>query len=209
MTIANIKKHHGCAPLINYLLKPTKQAQIIESSICSEAIDRAISTARIIDRLEVKQTLARDLNRAFNNVNALNPRLGKNIMHLTIGFDARDGCLTNEFKAEVSKELMARMGFGDTYWVAIAHDRDDPEHGWKHDHDHIHIVASRVNSYGRTIPDRWDYPKTERVLRQIEHEYNLQPFIPFWEREIVPELYWMIHEESTRDLVTTKTRSRT
>jgi hypothetical protein len=143
------------------------------------------------------------------------PRLGKNTMHLIIGFDPHDGELCNEFKGEIAKELMERMGFGDTYWLAIAHHRDDPEHPIVHQHDHLHIVASRVNSDGRTISDRWDYQRANTILRQLERQYQLQPFIPFWERQYLSELYWMmnVHEEDALDLIEgkqskTKTMSR-
>jgi Relaxase/Mobilisation nuclease domain len=213
--IAKIKKYSGASSLIRYLLKPTKQAQIVSSSMYAPAINQAIGREIVIESNDFKTVLAREITTAFDLVNSLNPRLGKNTMHLTIGFDPDDGKLDNEFKGEIAKELMQRMGFGDTYWLAVAHHRDDPEHPSVHQHDHIHIVSSRVNSDGRTISDRWDYQKANTILRQLEREYQLQPFIPFWERQYLSELYWMmnVHEEESFDLIEekqskTKTMSR-
>jgi Relaxase/Mobilisation nuclease domain len=213
--IAKIKKYHGASSLIRYLLKPTKQAQIVSSSMYAPAINHAIDREIVIGSNDFKTALAREIKTAFDLINSLNPRLGKNTMHLTIGFDPKDGELCNEFKGEIAKELMTRMGFGDTYWLAVAHHRDDPEHPTVHQHDHLHIVASRVNSDGRTISDRWDYQQANTILRQLEREYQLQPFIPFWERQYLSESYWMINvqEEDSLDILEerqnkTKTMSR-
>ena len=205
--IAKIKKYNGVSGLIRYLLKPTKQAQVVGSSMYAPAINQAIANEVVIGADDFK-TVAKDIKTSFNRVNSLNPRLGKNTMHLIIGFDPHDDELCNEFKGEIAKELMERMGFGDTYWLAIAHDRDDPEHPSVHQHDHLHIVASRVNSDGRTISDRWDYQRANTILRQLEREYQLQPFIPFWERQYLSESYWMINEreEDPLDLIEEKQR---
>jgi hypothetical protein len=192
--IAKIKKYSGASSLIRYLLKPTKQAQVVGSSMYAPAINQAIVNEVVIGDDDFKTVLAKDIKTSFNLVNSLNPRLGKNTMHLIIGFDRHDGKLCNEFKGEIAQEMMERMGFGDTYWIAIAHHRDDPEHPSVHQHDHLHIVASRVSSDGRTISDRWDYQKANTVLRQLEREYQLQPFIPFWERQYLSDLHWMIND---------------
>ncbi len=216
--IAKTKKHTGSGHLIRYLLKPTKQAQIIDSSIYSPLVNQAIASEIIIEDDDFKNSLKQEINSAFKTINGLNPRCIKNTVHFTIGFDPRDGVISNEFKADVARRFMDYMGFNDTYWVAVAHDRDDPEHDRIHNHDHVHIVASRVNSRGRTISDSWSYPKAAKVTRQIEREYSLEPFIPFWERSIgIDDMYWMINaqqlseEEELFDLKlknTNKTMSR-
>jgi Relaxase/Mobilisation nuclease domain len=196
--IAKTKKHTGSGHLIRYLLKPTKKAQIIDSSIYSPSVNKAINTEKVIEDGDFKNLLAQDINSAFKTINALNPRCVKNTAHFILGFDPHDGAISNEFKAEVARRFMDYMGFNDTYWVAVAHDRDDLEHDHIHNHDHVHIVASRVNSRGRTISDSWSYPKAAQAIRQIEQEFSLEPFIPFWERPIgINDMYWMInaHEE--------------
>ena len=74
--IAKIKKYGGAANLIRYLLKPTKQAQIVGSSIYSPTIDRAIDRELVIGDDDFKVTLAQDIKTALTTVNSLNPRLG-------------------------------------------------------------------------------------------------------------------------------------
>jgi hypothetical protein len=207
--IANIKKHSGSAPLFSYLLKSSKQAQIIESSMFSPSINEAVLTERVVDDVEFRKELTRDLNQSFRNVSSLNPRLNKNVMHLMIGFDPQDGEVSNQLKSRIAKDLLERMGFINTYWAVIAHGREDPEHSWEHNHDHIHIVASRINYNGRTISDSWDYPKTEKILRSLEHEYGLQPFVPLFEREIlVPEIHWMINLQEEEEQEIKQTMSK-
>jgi Relaxase/Mobilisation nuclease domain len=211
IVIANIKKHSGAAPLLNYLLKLVKKAQVIESSMFSDSITEAVMTERFVDSDEFRKELTKDLNESFDRVSTLNPRLVNNVMHLMIGFDPHDGEVSNRIKSRVAKDLLERMGFLDTYWAVIAHGRDDPEHGHEHNHDHIHIIASRINYNGRTISDSWDYPKTEKILRSLEREYGLQPFIPLFERDVImPEIHWMIHlheeEEQEQEIKQTVTR---
>jgi hypothetical protein len=192
--IANIKKHRGPAPLLNYLLKPSKKPQLIQSSVFGAAVNRAFYTEEIITDAKFRAALIDELKESFARVNDLNPRLKNKMTHLILGFDPADGKLSTWSKAVIAKELIYRLGYDDTYWAVIAHDRDDPEHDHIHNHDHIHIVTSRINSYGKTISDSWDYPRTEKVLREMEIERGLQPFIPFWERDLMPspEMYWMI-----------------
>jgi hypothetical protein len=191
--IVNIKKYHGAGQVINYLLKDSKRAQIIDSSAFSESINKAITLGQIITG-NLRPSLAKDLKAALYNASSLNPRLAKNTMHLMLGFDPADGKLSNDFKATVAKDLLEKMGFIDTCWVIVAHDRDDPEHSHVHGHDHIHVIGSRVKSNGKTISDSWDYPKTEAILRKLEQDYNLEPFIPLQEREVPsPEIHWLIN----------------
>jgi Relaxase/Mobilisation nuclease domain len=198
--IAKTHKHHGAAHLISYLLRASKASQIIESSIFTPAINKSIASEEVLLDSAVRSTLATDLNQAFNRINALNPRIGKNIMHLTIGFAPEDGNLSAEFKGQIARDILENLGFGNTYWVAIAHGRDDPEHDHAHNHDHMHILASRVDSNGRGISNSWDYPKTNKILRNIEHHYELTPFVPFWEREILnPEIHWMLEIQQEED----------
>ncbi|GAC1501235.1 MAG: hypothetical protein NVS2B14_14020 [Chamaesiphon sp.] len=43
------------------------------------------------------------------------------------------------------------------------------------DHDHVHIVASRIRLDGTLVHDGWDYKRSEAVLRKLEREFNLEP----------------------------------
>jgi hypothetical protein len=68
------------------------------------------------------------------------------------------------------------MGFEGSQYVVYRHsDRD---------HDHIHIVASRIRiTDGSTVSDSWDYPRSEKVIRALEKQYQLTPTPSSKERE--------------------------
>lgn len=46
------------------------------------------------------------------------------------------------------------------------------------DHDHVHIVASRIRiTDGTTVNDSWDYVRSEKLVRELEEKYQLTPTI--------------------------------
>jgi Relaxase/Mobilisation nuclease domain len=207
--IPRIHKHKASVPLVSYLLRPTKEAQIIESSVFTSAINESIASEAVILDPAVRSTVSAELNQAFTRINNLNPRLENNMMHLIIGFDPQDGELSAEFKGQIATDIMDQMGFGETYWVAVNHGRDDPEHDHVHNHDHMHILAARVDRKGKTISDSWDFPRVSTILRNIEQHYELTPFVPFWEREYVtPEIRWMLQPHPEEEVLQQQVKSR-
>jgi Relaxase/Mobilisation nuclease domain len=207
--IPRIHKHKASVPLVSYLLRPTKEAQIIESSVFTSAINESIASEAVILDQAVRSTVSAELNQAFTRINNLNPRLENNMMHLIIGFDPQDGELSAEFKGQIATDIMDQMGFGETYWVAVNHGRDDPEHDHVHNHDHMHILAARVDRKGKTISDSWDFPRVSTILRNIEQHYELTPFVPFWEREyLTPEIHWILQPHPEEEVLQQQVKSR-
>ncbi|NJR76674.1 MAG: relaxase/mobilization nuclease domain-containing protein, partial [Scytonema sp. CRU_2_7] len=52
-----------------------------------------------------------------------------------------------------------------------------------HEHDHIHIVASRICLDGSVVDDSWDYYTSQETIRQLERNYNLETVTPSWETD--------------------------
>jgi Relaxase/Mobilisation nuclease domain len=207
--IPRIFKNTSSARLVSYLLQPTKEAQIIESSVFTPTINKSIASEAVILDPAIRSTVSAELNQAFTRINNLNPRLESNMMHLIIGFDPQDGELSAEFKGQIATDIMDQMGFGETYWVAVNHGRDDPEHDHVHNHDHMHILAARVGMNGKTISDSWDFPRVSAILRNIEQHYELTPFVPFWEREYVtPEIHWMLQPHPEEEVLQQQVKSK-
>ena len=77
---------------------------------------------------------------------------------------------------EIADDYVKGMGFEGSQYVVYRHsDRD---------HDHIHIVASRIRiTDGGTVSDSWDYPRSEKVIRELEKQYQLPPTLSSHERE--------------------------
>jgi hypothetical protein len=43
------------------------------------------------------------------------------------------------------------------------------------EHEHIHIIASRIKMDATVVPDSWDYRKAEVAARKLEKEFGLEP----------------------------------
>ena len=67
--------------------------------------------------------------------------------------------------AEIAREYMRRMGITDTQYIVCRH--TDKEH------QHLHIVANRVDNNGNTISDRNDAVRNVAVCKTLTREYGL------------------------------------
>jgi hypothetical protein len=67
------------------------------------------------------------------------------------------------------------MEFDNNQYAVVKH--SDTEH------DHIHIVASRICLDGGVVDDSWDYYKSQEVIRQLERNYSLETVTPSWETD--------------------------
>ena len=101
---------------------------------------------------------------AFEREIAANMDLSNPIFHASISLSTGEE-LTNEQWKEVAWRYVDHMGYGDSMWIAVRHTDTD--------HEHIHIVASRVDMRGRTVSDSWDWPRSEAAMRVLEREYGL------------------------------------
>ena len=70
---------------------------------------------------------------------------------------------------------MKAMEFDNNQYAVVKH--SDTEH------DHIHIVASRICLDGGVVDDSWDYYKSQEVIRQLERNYSLETVAPSWETD--------------------------
>lgn len=97
----------------------------------------------------------------------LNPRLQKAVYHASLSLPKPEQ-LNNERWCELAADYLTGMGFRDSQYVIYRHsDRD---------HDHIHIVASRIRlTDGSTVSDSWDYRRSETLIRSLETQYDLTP----------------------------------
>lgn len=97
----------------------------------------------------------------------LNPRLQKAVYHASLSLPKPEH-LDNDRWCELAEDYLTGMGFTDSQYVIYRHsDRD---------HDHIHIVASRIRlTDGSTVSDSWDYRRSETLIRSLETQYDLTP----------------------------------
>ena len=120
-----------------------------------------------------------ELAAEFAIARQLRPNLKVAVFHATLS-------VGNTEKLEDSEE-------NDQHWLAIAANYmkamefdNNQSSVVKHsdtEHDHIHIVASRICLDGGVVDDSWDYYKSQETIRQLERNYSLETVTPSWETD--------------------------
>ena len=99
----------------------------------------------------------------------LNPRLEKAVYHSSLSLPKTEH-LDDDTWSAVASDYLTGMEFNDSQYVVYRHSDKD--------HDHIHIVASRIRiTDGTTVSDSWDYVRSEKIIRELENKYGLTPTI--------------------------------
>ena len=92
----------------------------------------------------------KELIRQFIEVSKLNPKVSKPVFHATISFAYADANkLNNQDKADIAAGLAKDFCFSNNQYVVISH--GDTQH------EHLHIVANRIDYNGRTASDSNSY----------------------------------------------------
>ena len=96
----------------------------------------------------------------------------------------------------IADDYVQGMGFAGSQYVVYRHADKD--------HDHIHIVASRIRlTDGSTVSDSWDYRRSEALIRALEERYQLEAVQPSYEldRRSLKTGEWR-REERTGEIAT-------
>ncbi len=106
------------------------------------------------------------LSKEFRLSRQLNPEVERAVYHCSLSL-APGEHLDNETWNEITSKYLSGMGFDSNQYVVYRHSDKD--------HDHIHIVASRIrlDDY-KVVHDGWDYVRSENLIRQLEKEYGLE-----------------------------------
>jgi hypothetical protein len=108
---------------------------------------------------------ARELAREFKLSRQLNSDADRVVYHVSLSA-AKGDKLDDDKWNEIGSRYMKEMGFDANQFVIFRHHNTDD--------DHIHIAASRIRmDTGLLVHDSWDYVRSEKVLRQIEQDYEL------------------------------------
>ena len=92
-------------------------------------------------------------------------RLKNPTYHTSLDFAHEDTPkLTDGLMAEIVREYMKRMGIVDTQYIVCRHTNRE--------HQHLHIVANRVDNDGNTISDRIDAIRNVVVCKALTREYD-------------------------------------
>ncbi|KAM3097675.1 relaxase/mobilization nuclease domain-containing protein [Phormidesmis sp. 146-35] len=101
----------------------------------------------------------------FRFCQQLNPRVSRSVYHASLSLPYTKH-LEDDTWHDIAQKYLQAMGFDMNQYVVVRHtDRD---------HDHAHIVASRIRLDGTTVSDSWDYRRSEAAIRQLEQDYGLR-----------------------------------
>ena len=145
--IAKIMKGLGFKGVINYILDPKKGTELID---CSGVRTDSIS----------------HIAQSFLDQTKLNPRVGKVVGHISLSFSVQDSSkLSNKFMAQMAHEYMEKMEIKDTQYIIGRH--------FDKEHPHVHIAFNRIDNNGKTISDRNDKFRSEKICKELTTKYGL------------------------------------
>jgi hypothetical protein len=145
----------GC---LNYVLGK-KDAALIGGTMCGQTPEE----------LAAEFAIARQLR----------PNLKVAVFHASLSVASTEKLENSEKNDQrwltIAANYMKAMNFDNSQYAVVKHSDTD--------HDHIHIVASRIRLDGGVVDDSWDYYRSQETIRQLEHNYNLETVIPSWETD--------------------------
>ena len=146
--MGDLKKRASFAKLVNYVNNP-KKARLIDSKDV---------------RLDNNATIAASMQGQADDKPGR--KLKNPVYHISLDFAHEDTPkLTDGLMTEIAREYMKRMGIVNTQYIVCRHtDRE---------HQHLHIVANRVDNDGNTINDRNDAIRNVAVCKALTREYGL------------------------------------
>jgi hypothetical protein len=145
--VAKIVKGKSFKGVVNYVLDKAKQTQLL-----------AAEGVRLKSRESIVQS--------FVAQSGLNPKVSKMVGHISLDFSAQDkDKLTNAKMVQIAREYMTKIGIINTQYIIGRH--------YDKEHPHIHIVFNRVNNGGKTISDRNDRYRSEKICKELTERHGL------------------------------------
>ncbi len=93
-------------------------------------------------------------------------RTEKPVFHASIN-PHPDDRLTDEQLADIGREYMERLGYGNQPYLIFKHEDIGREH--------IHIVSLRVDGEGKKINDYREHERSKAITEDLERKYDLHP----------------------------------
>jgi len=145
--IAKIITGGDFAGVVNYILDVKKATEIL-----------------IGEGVRLKN--ANSITKSFVSQTELNSRVTKPVGHISLDFSIQDKAkLSNEFMLKVADDYLNRMGIVNTQFVIARH--------YDREHPHIHIVFNRINNNGKTISNKNDRYRSEKICKELTRKYDL------------------------------------
>jgi len=145
--MAKIVKGKSFKGVINYVLDKAKQTELL-------AVEG------------VRYKSHESIIRSFVIQTQLNPKVSKTVGHISLDFSSQDkDKLTNAKMVQIAKEYMEKMGITNTQYIIGRH--------YDKEHPHIHLVFNRIDNNGKTISDKNDRYRSEKICKELTEKYRL------------------------------------
>jgi len=145
--IAKITTGGDFAGAVNYILDPKKAAELLTG-----------------EGVRLKNT--NSITKSFVAQTELNSRVSKPVGHISLDFSVQDKAkLNNEFLLKISDDYLNKMGIINTQFIIARH--------YDKEHPHIHIVYNRVNNQGKTISNKNDRYRSEKICKELTRKNDL------------------------------------
>lgn len=142
--IIKVKGFKGC---VNYILDSKKETSLLEAK-----------DVRLKSKASIIQSFVSQVN--------LNPNLSKSVGHISLNFSAQDkDKIKNEMMVNVVRDYMQKMKIKNTQYIVVRH--------FDKEHPHIHLCFNRVDNNGKTISDKNDRYRSEKICKELTDKYGL------------------------------------
>lgn len=96
----------------------------------------------------------------------LRPTLRKAVFHASLSLAPEDRILSDAEFTELSRRFLNGMGFEESAFLIVRHHDTD--------HQHVHLVASRVDVHGKPVSDASDRHRARALAQELEAEFGLR-----------------------------------
>ena len=144
--IGKITKGNGFRGCVSYVLGKDQAKLLAYSGVLGESRESIIQS--------------------FATQRLMNPDIKKPVGHISLNYSVEDvPKLTDRKMIDLAHEYMKEMGIMNTQYIVVRHhDREHP---------HVHIVFNRIDNNGRTITDKNDRYRNERVCKRLKQKHGL------------------------------------
>lgn len=96
----------------------------------------------------------------------LRPSFRKAVFHASLSLAPEDRILTDDEFAELSRRFLDGMGFKESPFLIVRHHDTD--------HQHVHLVASRIDAHGKPVSDARDHHRARALAKELEAAFGLR-----------------------------------
>jgi hypothetical protein len=105
----------------------------------------------------------------------LRPKLIYKVCHVILSLSPEEHLNNDSWQTAIAQYLK-EMGFTNNQYVAVKHTD-------KENHEHIHLVTSRVRMDGSVVSDSWDWTRSQDVIRKLEQNFGIAAVPSSWESD--------------------------